>query len=56
MAVVAEWTQGNAKIFICDDAYRDKTQEDIDRILRRVAQIAWKAAQAEEAKKETQTV
>lgn len=35
--VVEEYTIENTRIKICDDFCRDKTQEDIDRILSRIA-------------------
>ncbi|WP_425447777.1 hypothetical protein [Dethiothermospora halolimnae] len=37
--VVEEYMLGNTKIKICDDAYRDKTKEDVEEILKRVANI-----------------
>ncbi|MGI5882900.1 MAG: hypothetical protein ACOX7L_07495 [Dethiobacteria bacterium] len=40
MALVQEYKIGNTKIKIHDDAYKDKTKNDIDRILARVAHIA----------------
>ncbi|HHW01673.1 MAG TPA: hypothetical protein GXX35_02455 [Thermoanaerobacterales bacterium] len=43
MALVKEYKLGNTKIEIYDDAYKDKTQEDIDRILKRIANIISKS-------------
>lgn len=40
MALVQEYKIGNTKIKIHDDAYKDKTKNDIDRILARIAHIA----------------
>lgn len=40
MAVVKEYRLGNTIVRIHDDAYKDKTQEDIDRILERISEIA----------------
>lgn len=40
--VVEEYKIGNTTIKICDDAYRDKTPEDIERIMERIAVIGWK--------------
>lgn len=44
--VVREMTIGNTRIKICDDCCRDKTPEDVEKILRRVAQLALPALQA----------
>ena len=38
--VVEEFKIGNTKIKICDDYCRDKTPEDVEAILKRIAQIA----------------
>lgn len=38
--VVEEFTIGNTRIKICDDYCRNKTPEDIDRILKRIASKA----------------
>ncbi|MDN5302398.1 MAG: hypothetical protein PWQ60_1912 [Thermoanaerobacteraceae bacterium] len=51
MALVEEYRLGNTKIEIYDDAYRDKTQEDIDRILKRIASIAKSVYAAEHEEK-----
>lgn len=40
MAVVKKYKLGNTVIRIHDDAYKDKTKEDIDRILERISEIA----------------
>ena len=38
--VVKEFTIGNTRIKICDDSCRDKTREDVQRILERIARQA----------------
>jgi len=48
MALVEEYKIGNTVIKIYDDAYKDKTQEDINRILERIAYIAKNAIYKEE--------
>ena len=50
MALVEEYKIGNTTIKIYNDAYKDKTQEDIDRILERIAQIAKNAYEKEYGK------
>ncbi len=40
MALVEKYKIGNTTIEIHDDAYKDKTQEDIDRIIERLEEIA----------------
>ncbi|MCT8978685.1 hypothetical protein N4T77_19015 [Clostridium sp. CX1] len=47
--VVQEYKIGNTTIKICDDAYRDKTPEDIKKILERVTAIGWKCVRAARA-------
>lgn len=42
--VVEEYMQGKVKIRIFDSAYAGKAQQDIDKILDRIADIAWGAA------------
>jgi hypothetical protein len=44
--IVDEYKIGNTTIKICDDAYRDNTPEDVQRILERVTQIGWKCVRA----------
>ena len=44
--VVEEFYIGNTKVRICDDYCRDKTPEDVERILRRIAANALRAFQA----------
>lgn len=39
---VAEWMQGNVKVEVYDGAYAGKTKEDIDKILKRLSEIALK--------------
>ncbi|MFZ5352774.1 MAG: hypothetical protein ACOZCL_08625 [Bacillota bacterium] len=39
--VVEEFMIGNTKIKICDDAYINKTPEDIEKILKRLTAIGW---------------
>lgn len=46
--VVEEFMQGNVKIRIFDSSYVDKTQQDIERILDRIADIAWDATSCQE--------
>jgi hypothetical protein len=41
--LVEEYKLGNTTIKIYDNAYIDKTKEDMERIMRRVAEIAMKA-------------
>ena len=41
--IVEEYMLGNTKIQICDEAYKDKTPEDIERILKRITDIGWRA-------------
>ncbi|AKN31030.1 hypothetical protein Ccar_09290 [Clostridium carboxidivorans P7] len=40
--IVKEYKIGNTTIKICDEAYKDKTSEDISKILERVTLIGWK--------------
>lgn len=47
--VVQEYKIGNTTIKICDDAYRDKTPEDIKKILDRINATAWKCVRAARA-------
>jgi hypothetical protein len=44
--VVREYKIENTTIKICDDAYRDKTPADIDRILKRIVAIGWECVQS----------
>jgi len=39
--VVKEFMIGNTTIKICDDYYRDKTPEDIEKILMNISQMAY---------------
>ncbi len=39
--VVKEWKIGNTTVRICDDYCRDKTPEEVDAILRRIADICY---------------
>lgn len=39
--LVEEFMQGNVKIRIYDNAYANKTKEDIERILQRINRIGW---------------
>ncbi len=50
--LVKKYKLGNTTIEIHDDAYKDKTQEDIDKILERVGEIASRALIAQEQRKE----
>ncbi len=49
--VVKDYKIGNTRIKICDDAYRDKTPEEVQEILRRISQIGFNALQEQFAKK-----
>lgn len=49
MALVEEYKIGNTTIKIYDDAYKDITPEEIERILERIGQIARHATYKEEA-------
>lgn len=40
--IVEEYKIGNTTIKICDEAYKDKTSEDIRKILERITIIGWK--------------
>ncbi|WP_352420770.1 hypothetical protein [Proteiniborus sp.] len=40
MAVVKEYKIGNTIVRVHDDSYKDKTQEDIDKIIKRIEEIA----------------
>lgn len=40
--LVEEYKIGNTRIKIYDDAYANKTPEDIDRIMKRITAIGWK--------------
>ncbi|WIF95055.1 hypothetical protein [Caminicella sporogenes] len=41
--IVAEYKLGNTTIRIHDDAYKDKTKEDIERIIKRIEEIGRRA-------------
>lgn len=56
MAIVAEWMLGNTKITIYDDAYKDRSPEDIQRTLDNIARIAWKVAEEQATKQEAEEV
>ncbi|MBV7276306.1 hypothetical protein I6U48_25820 [Clostridium sp. PL3] len=47
--IVQEYKIGNTTIKISDDSYKDKTPEDMKRILERIANVAWKCARAARA-------
>ena len=49
--VVKEFKIGNTVCRICDDCYRDKTKEEVDAIMERVEEIAYKHLYAQEMKK-----
>lgn len=40
MAEVARYQLGETKIIVYDDAYKDKTREEIDAIMRQAAVVA----------------
>ena len=42
--LVEEYKIGNTRIKIYDSAYVDKTKEDIDQIMRRIAEIGMRAS------------
>lgn len=44
---------GNTRIRICDDYCRDKTPEEVDQILKRVAQIALNSFAAAQMREES---
>ena len=44
--IVREFTVGNTKIKIADDCCRDKTQEDVRKILKEIARAAQAAITA----------
>ena len=39
--LVAQWKQGNVKVRIFDDAYANRSDEEIRQSLKRIAQINW---------------
>lgn len=45
--VVKEFKIGNTTVRICDDYCRDKTKEDVDAILKRIAERAQRALTAQ---------
>ena len=47
--IVEEYKIGNTTILISDAAYRDKTPEDIEKILQRVTAIGWKIVESARA-------
>ncbi len=47
--LVEEYKIGNTRIKIYDDAYANKTPEDIDRILKRLTAIGWEIVRAARA-------
>ncbi len=44
--IVRDFTVGNTRIKIADDCCRDKTPEDVQKILRRIAQMVQPALTA----------
>lgn len=52
MALVEKYKIGNTTIEIYDDAYKDKTQEDIDETIRRLEEIASRSFYKQLSKKE----
>ncbi|SHJ89011.1 hypothetical protein SAMN02745883_00730 [Caminicella sporogenes DSM 14501] len=46
--IVAEYKLGNTTIRIHDDAYKDKTKEDIERIIKRIEEIGRRALSRDE--------
>lgn len=53
--VVKEFKIGNTVCRICDDYCRDKTKEEVDAILERIADIAYKHLYAQEMQKRANT-
>ena len=50
MAVVAEWMLGNTRVTIHDDAYRDKTPEELELVRESISRVALKILQHEASK------
>ena len=50
--VVKEFYIGKTKVKICDDYCRDKTPEDVEKILNRIAERALRAFQSYQRKNE----
>jgi len=48
--IVEKFNLGNTQVEICDDAYKNKTKEDIDKILKRIAYIVQNEIKNEEDK------
>jgi hypothetical protein len=48
--VVKEYKIGDTTIKICDDAYRDKTPEELEKTWERITAVCWKIVLAERAK------
>lgn len=46
---VEEYMQGNVRIRIFDSSYVGKNQKDINKILEKIAEIAWKATSGRES-------
>lgn len=44
MAIVEEYKIGNTTIKICDDAYKDKTPEQIEKVKERITSVCWEIA------------
>ena len=53
--VVMEFKAGNTTCQICDDYCRDKTGEEVDAILERIADRAYKRLYAQEMQKRSNT-
>jgi hypothetical protein len=47
--VVKEYMIGGTKIQICDDAYINRTREDIERTLERIVAIGWRIVESARA-------
>lgn len=47
--IVEEYKIGNTTIKICDAAYKDKTPEEIKRILDRLTAVGWKCVKSARA-------
>lgn len=50
MAIVKEYKIGKTTIKIDDDAYRDKTPEELDLVHRKIANVCWRIALEARAK------
>lgn len=49
--IVEKFKLGNTTIIICDDSYKNKTKEDMEKIIRRVEEIGSRALYNQELRK-----